>query len=132
MLERRRAGAISKGPSSESQKDSPLITASTYNISYIINSMEDIMSKLGYFLGGMLAGATALGIVAWASTEYSGACSASRLAGLDDGCLGEGCDAEDGEIADAGSACVQGGDTSDGSDGSGGAASADCVQPQPA
>ena len=43
------------------------------------------MSKLGYFLVGMLAGAATLGAAAWAVTEYAGSDGASRLASLDDG-----------------------------------------------
>ena len=90
------------------------------------------MSKLGYFLVGMLAGAATLGAAAWAVTEYAGSDGASRLASLDDGCLGESGDAEEDGAASTGSACAQDGSASGGYDGNGKAGPADSAQPQPA
>ncbi len=46
------------------------------------------MNKLGYFLGGVLAGAVTLGVVAWYVAEHdSDACGSGRDDDEDDGCL---------------------------------------------
>ncbi|MBQ7181758.1 MAG: hypothetical protein IJR87_10785 [Bacteroidaceae bacterium] len=45
------------------------------------------MDKLAYFLGGVIAGAVTLGVVAWYVTEHDNDSSNCALDDEDDGCM---------------------------------------------